>query len=362
MNLAEVLPAHLAGRHLLVVPPGTDVRALAAAWFPAADWDRRPADPAEQPPVVRLRGARFRGIVAEAPTPTTGVLRLDPTTTLDGPLRVEDATSRALGLGVRTLDAWELRVATTADRTVTAPIGAVAAADLATGGLPAVGTGATAAVVPAHGPRGHAAAADQTPAAHVPVPGRDDLALGWTVAAARRVGGAVLPADGSRVVAPDPSSAVGLTLWSPVPLPPQDVVPLLRPALAGARVGPTELPQPTQADPGAQPFSLAATFEYDGVVTVQASRAQEVPLVLSTVDQRQYGTWAYRVEWQPPGDVEGPDDQPSQLHLIARSRVLPSVARVAATLWRVAGGTVVDSGGFVVTPEELAERSRTDLR
>ncbi|NNH06668.1 hypothetical protein HLB10_06095, partial [Cellulomonas fimi] len=209
---------------------------------------------------------------------------------------------------------------------------------------------------------GRTGAGGQVPAAHVPVPGRDDLALGWTVAAARRVGGAVLPADGSRVVAPDPASAVGLTLWSAVPLPPQDVVPLLRPALAGARVGPTELPQPTQADPGTQPFSLAATFEYDGVVTVQASRAREVPLVLSTVDQRQYGTWAYRVEWQPPGDVEGPDDQPSQLHLIARSRVLPSVARVAATLWRVAGGTVVDSGGFVVPAEELAERSRTDLR
>ena len=49
-------------------------------------------------------------------------------------------------------------------------------------------------------------------------------------------------------------------------------------------------------------------------------------------------------------------ETPSQLHLIARSRVQQSVARIAAALWRGAGGTVVDSGGFVVPPEELRDR------
>lgn len=312
MILAEVLPAALVGRHVLLLPVGTDVRTLAAAWFPGAAWEREPLDPGTPPPTTRLTGARFRGIVVEAPRPTTGLLALDATASLAGPERVAEPTARSLGLGSRELDAWTLDV----------------------GGAGADAGGG---------------------------PGRHELAEGWTVAAARRVGGAVLPADGSRVVAPDPASAVDLTLWSGLPLPPQDIVPLVRPALGGARLGPADVPQPTPSDPSAQPFTLAAAFEYDGVVTIRAARAREVPLVLSTVDQRQYGTWAYHVAWQPPDSTELLAEHPSQLHLIARSRVSPSVARVAATLWRVAGGTVVDSGGFVVSPEELTDRAR-DLR
>ncbi|MDC7122568.1 hypothetical protein OMK64_13585 [Cellulomonas fimi] len=319
MILAEVIPAPLVGRHVLLLPAGTDVRPLAAAWFPGAAWDRQPLDPGERPAAARPTGARFRGIVVEAPRPTTGLLRLDATAALDGPVRLGEPVARALGLGARELDAWTL----------------------VTGAEPD-------------------AAAD--PDAAVPArSGRHELAEGWTVAAARRVAGAVLPADGSRVVAPDPAAAVDLTLWSSLPLAPQDVVPLVRPALAGARIGPADAPAPSAADPTAQPFSVSAAFEYDGVVTIRASRAREVPLVLSTVDQRQYGTWAYHVAWQPTDPTQLLAEQPSQLHLIARSRVTPSVARVAATLWRVAGGTVVDSGGFVVTPDELVDRSR-DLR
>ncbi|QHT57751.1 hypothetical protein GXP71_17835 [Cellulomonas sp. H30R-01] len=323
MILAEVIPAPLVGRHVLVLPAGTDVRPLAAAWFPGAVWERQPLDPGERPAAARPTGARFRGIVVEAPRPTTGLLRLDASAALDGPVRLGEPVARALGLGARELDAWSL---------------VVGAGDDGSGSEPARTDGAPG-----------------DPAS------RHELAEGWTVAAARRVRGAVLPADGSRVVAPDPAAAVDLTLWSPLPLAPQDVVPLVRPALAGARIGPADAPTPEPADPTAQPFSVAAAFEYDGVVTIRAARAREVPLVLSTVDQRQYGTWAYHVAWQPPDSTELLQEQPSQLHLIARSRVTPSVARVAATLWRVAGGTVVDSGGFVVTPDELTDRAR-DLR
>lgn len=326
MILAEVIPAPLAGRHVLVLPAGTDVRPLAAAWFPGAAWERQPLDPGERPAAARPTGARFRGIVVEAPRPTTGLLRLDAAAALDGPVRLDDGIGRSLGLGARELDAWVL-----------------------VGGAGVEGGGATGDAVLRHD-----LAPGQTPARH-------ELAEGWTVAAARRVGGAVLPADGSRVVAPDPAAAVDLTLWSSLPLAPQDVVPLVRPALAGARIGPADAPPPAPSDPTAQPFTVAAAFEYDGVVTIRAARAREVPLVLSTVDQRQYGTWAYHVAWQPPDSTELMSEQPSQLHLIARSRVTPSVARVAATLWRVAGGTVVDSGGFVVTPDELTDRAR-DLR
>ena len=53
-------------------------------------------------------------------------------------------------------------------------------------------------------------------------------------------------------------------------------------------------------------------------------------------------------------------EQPSPLHVIARPRVQPSIARVAAALWRGAGGTVVDSGGFLVPSTSCERAARRD--
>ena len=80
-------------------------------------------------------------------------------------------------------------------------------------------------------------------------------------------------------------------------------------------------------------------------------------MALSRLDWREFGPWSYHVSWQPPEPEELRSEHPSQLHLIARSRVEPSVARIAAALWRAVGGTVVDSGGFIVTPGELQDRA-----
>ena len=183
-----------------------------------------------------------------------------------------------------------------------------------------------------------------------------DLALGWMEAAARRAAGSLIAADGATVVVPDPGASVDLTLWSAQPLSAQDALPLVRPAMSGARVGPTDVPQQSTGEAGPPTFSVTATFEYDGAVTVRTGRSSEVPVALSRLDWRAYGPWCYHVSWQPPDPEELRVEQPSQLHLIARTRVQPSIARIAATLWRAVGGTVVDSGGFVVPPEELQDR------
>lgn len=174
------------------------------------------------------------------------------------------------------------------------------------------------------------------------------LVFGWMSAAARRVGGSIVPADRTRVVTPDPGAAVDLTLWSPLALTARDALPIVRPAMTGGRVGP-----PTESADGA--LVVTATFEYDGAVTVRLSRSREIPVALSALDAGAYGPWAYRVTWEPPNPDELHSETPSALHLIARSRVQSSVARIAAALWRGADGTVVDSGGFVVTPDELRE-------
>ncbi|MGY4644033.1 hypothetical protein [Cellulomonas sp. URHB0016] len=302
MNLADVaLPQGLADRHVLVVPHGTDVLALAAAWFPDAAWSRLPVRAAAG---GRMTGARFRGMAAQPAAAAAGLLGIDAVAALEGPVPLDPGTARVLGLGQRDVDAYAL--------------------------------------VPTD-PR-------------VPIHGAAlDLVTGWLVAAARRAGGAILPADRSRTVLPDPGAAVDLTVWSAVPMSAHEVVPLVRPALHGARIGAGEVPSQAQAAEGT--FSITAVFEYDGAVSVRGARSVDVPMVLSTLDWREYGPWAYHVVWQPTSPEELTMDQPSPLHVIARQRVSPGIARAAAALWRAAGGAVVDSGGFLVPPEELRERA-----
>ncbi|MBO9554514.1 hypothetical protein [Cellulomonas sp.] len=300
MSLADVaLPVGLTDRHVLVVPRGTDVLALATAWFPDAQWSRAPVQAGVG---GRMTGARFRGMAAQPAAGAAGVLRIDASAALEGPV----------------------------------PLGPDAARELGQQDVVAY------ALVPAD--------------PMVPLTGAAlDLVTGWLVASARRVGGAILPADRSRVVVPDPAAAVDLTLWSAVPMSAHEAVPLVRPALHGARIGTGDVPSQGYAPEGA--FSITAVFEYDGAVTVRADRSRDVPMVLSSLDWREYGPWAYHVVWQPTSPEELTLDQPSPLHVIARSRVSPGIARATSALWRAVGGTVVDSGGFLVTPDELRERA-----
>ncbi|WP_136517490.1 hypothetical protein [Cellulomonas telluris] len=290
------VPPALDGLHVLALPAGTDVMTLARAWFTQARWEREPAAAAAP---VRPTGARFRGIAVE-PVVTTGVLALAPGVALLGPHACDATSARGLGLPSRDADLYGLPVAT-------------------------------------------------PPGADVPA----GLVAAWATAAARRTGGGVLPAGGAAVV-PDPAGVLDLTLWSAVPVPVQEALPLVRPALSGSRLAPA----PT---PGGG-FELTAAFPYDGEVVVRLERAAHVPLVLSTLDRREHGPWGYRVAWQPPDASQLDASHPSQQHLVARARVAPAVTRVVATLWRAAGGTVVDAGGFVVPPAELDDRVAAAVR
>jgi len=297
--IAAAFPQTVDGRDLLVVPSGTDVLHLARAWFPDAVWTRRPASSAvaASRPMV---GARFRGVAAVAAEPEAvapGVMRLEAVVDLHGPRAVAQGSALASGLAAEPADVYELSLAA-ADREVT------------------------------------------------------DLARAWLVAAARRAGGAVVPADRSRVVLPERGELLDLTLWTAVPVSAQDALPLLRPALSGGRLGE---PRTATTAAGPVPFSVAAAFEYDGALTVELARPTRQPAVLASLDWRDHGPWALRVAWSSSPDVEV--DPASPLLTIARGRMRPVVARAMSALWRAAGGTVVDAGGFVVTPDELRDQA-----
>lgn len=309
------LPLDVQGRHALAVPAGADLLTLARAWFPQAEWVRQPVSVTEaHSRAPRMSGARFRGMVAQ-PVAEAGELRVTDEVSARGPFTLDADACHAVGLPARRHELW------TVERV--------------------------------------------DPAAASPVPDEPRV-LGWMAAAARRCAGGILPADHPRAVVPDPASVVDLTLWSPTALTADVALPLVRPTLSGSRVtvaagGP--VPHPEPGAPAAwAPYELVAQYEYDGAVRVAFARSREVPVVLASLDWREYGPFAYRVTWSPPDDGEYRSDSPSHLHLIARGRIAPFVARAAAALVGSAGGAVVDSDGYLVSADEIATRAAATRR
>ncbi|GEL96417.1 hypothetical protein [Cellulomonas composti] len=307
METVAVLPTDLDGRHVLAVPAGADVLGLARAWFVDPGWTREPAAP--EPAPAMPTGARFRGVVVDAGPVRPGAMRLDEAAALVGPLPVAADEAHARGLPPGGWDLYGTADPTSVRVDEPAPTDAVSR-----------------------------------------------RVSGWLVATARRTRGLVVPADRASVLVPDPGQGVDLTLWSAVPLTPADLVAVVRPAMVGARVGAPEVGESTGSAP--VPCRLTATFEYDGQVVVTLARSTTLPVVLTTIDWRASGPWAYRVRWRPIDPDELGSEQPSRLHVIARDRVAPMLARVATALQRAVEGTVVDAGGFVVSPDDLVRRSR----
>jgi len=273
---------------VLALPAGTDIRALAIAWFVGGTWEVAPVT-AE---LTLGADRRFRGSAAE-PFARPGRLRLTGRAGLVGPWPVRAADARVQGLPDRDLDLYAL------DPQVT-----------------------------------------------------DPLVLGWMTAAARRSGGAVVSADRSQVIAPDAGASVDLTLWTGSVLAASDLVTAVRPFLAGSRMGVLE-----QRPDGA--YSVTSAFQFDGAIRVSVERRNAVPVAVAAMQWGDQGPWTYTVSWVPPEPHELTAEQPSRPHVIARTRVAPVVARAARGLLQVAGGAVVDDGGFPVSDDELASRGTT---
>lgn len=169
----------------------------------------------------------------------------------------------------------------------------------------------------------------------------------WALAVARHSGGAIIQSSGT-VLRPDPASAVDLQLFSPDPQPMERVLSLLRPVLPRAAT--------FTGEDGST--GIFVELEYDGTIVVALTRAtRDVPLTLKSVDWREYGPHIYTASWLPPDSAELEAAEPSQLHLIARRRAAPLLARAVQHMQRELSGTVLDADGFLVSATVLKDRA-----
>lgn len=319
LPLTGSVPEMYSSDHLLALPrsrgvarPG--IEALAQAWYPEAGWVSEPSSgPAERP----MAGARFRGVVPDD-VRRPGVLRLTEGVEVVGPFVVPAPQSLALDLASSVAELWAVRVAhRSRDRLPAEVDDRDGLARVFAAGLP------------------------------------DDVELRvvrWMVAAARKVGGTLF-VDGAVPLAPEPAAAVDLTLYSAQALTPDAALGSLQTVVPGARVVEVVERPDRLVD-----FALDGETAYDGALRVVVRKVDVVPAVLGALDWREYGPFAYRMSWVPADSYELEVEEPSGLHLIARSRMRASVARLASVLQGRAAGVLVDDGGFEVTSAEVDER------
>lgn len=320
MSFVQTLvPPEHASNHVLVVPDAwvpARVKGLADAWFPDVSWLKEPVADAVPRPAA---GARFRGMTA-APERQAGpgVLGVGGEHGAAGPFPVEESVSPQVGLAGGTAAYALGRV----DGMLDARAGRPVSTDDRDGIARAFAAG---------------------------LPEGEELRLvQWGVAVARKAGG-VLLADGRHLLHPDPASAVDLALYSAQPVTTDELLGLLRSlvATADAEPGPT-------AGGGSR---LVARTPYDGSITVETEHVDRVPRALVGVDWREYGPHVYRMSWVPQDPYELSLEQPSGVHVIARSRMRAVVARLTLLLHAKAGGAIVDDGAFLATVAEIERRT-----
>lgn len=320
-DVVGLVPHEHTHDHLLALPrtKGSSrlpIEVLAAAWFPAAEWEEQPgAEEAARP----MAGARFRGVVPQE-VARPGVLRLAPGVRVVGPFPLTVPQTQALDLPVGTAEVYAVQIEGVRER------GEPGYASEDRDGLGRAFVGGW--------PEPHELGV-----------------VRWMVTAARRSSGAVL-VDGSTVLTPDPAASVDLTLFSAQALDPQSALGALRTVISMAQVVGVE----RSVDGGPQDFVVAGDTPYDGALELRMLRVRAVPQSLAVLEWREYGPYAYRMHWDPADPYDLETERPSGLHLIARSRMRSSLARLAAMLQGRVGGTLVDDGGFVVAPGDLEAR------
>ena len=332
-------------RHLLVLPEGPDaveVGTLAVCRFAAARWED--AD------------AAFGRVATGAPV---RALRLGRLSRLVGPFPLTPADQAQLGVPGRPASAWQLDC------------------PVERGDAP--------------GPGGDRDGLKRAFPDALPVR-EEERAVQWLVAVARRLAGSVRIGGTGTVLTPDPAAQVDLTVYTDGWIEPAEllaaarqVVRRVRPSGAGDRfLGNDESLDPRLEahlerhgvqDEGersrlaaeaaaydaymmshpqaATGYGIEADLGMDGILTVEVSGLDEVPLVLSSLPWTRDGVVAYRVHWEPIDFVELELERPSLAHRVARGRATPQVRGVARALQAVVGGAILDASDFPVDPSTL---------
>lgn len=308
MSEKETVVPVLANAAALVVPSGTDVRALARAWFPDADWLREPRGPKA---AVAMVGARFRGVVTQADRGAIGLIELGSGEHVVGPLPV----------GGESLDLWWVTVSARAtDGRAEAWARAVAqhaGGGVGTPSMPTIGA-LVAAVGQATGGPGE---------------DHDEAVRGASKAALRDVAQ-------RGFVRPESTRAGARILYSALLVDAPACFDLLtRHGLRAAVQDRDEV----LGNAGEVGYTIVGRTAYDGAVVLRMFRAEVEPPALREIPWREYGPFAYELSWCPvatDGDV---------IDSIARRRVAPTITRVTAALRELCPGTVLTGDGFFAT-------------
>ncbi len=333
---------------LLVLPSGggqDEVEALAVSRFLAAGWDL-----AATAARANLGGRWSRG----APSPR--VLRLSRHSRLVGPYAFEPSDAARLGLPASCTSAYV--VETPHER-----------------GEPPY-------------PGGDRDGLGRAFPAGMPIRDEERVAF-WLVAAARRLGGTVRIAGSGAVLSPQADAALDLTVYSDVWLAPPVALAVMKRVMPGAELAMDPVPWAgppagtgTRVVPGAAGLSeadrknlhaeadaydvaaLSAPDELtgygievvigiDGLLALEVSGEDVVPLVLTALPWAANGAIAYRVRWQPRDFQELELERPSLAHRVARGRARPLVSGLAREVFSAVGGEVVDASEFLVDPADL---------
>ena len=292
----------------LMVPSGTDLRSLARAWFPDADWLREARAPR---PARAMAGARFRGAPASEDRGALGLVALAPGALVVGPLPA----------GRDSVELWWVTSSPTPEGDgAAARSWASATAVHAGGSVGAPGVATLAALV---------TAVERVSAS--PDGEADELLRETSDAALREV-------LERGLVRPGSARAAWRVLYSPLIADVQlgfDV--LVR---HGLRAGLLE-----RAEPGglvsAVGFTLVGRTAYDGAVVLRMARAEVEPPALRELPWRSHGPFAYELSWRPE-EAEG-----DIVDSIALRRIAPTIQRLALALRDVCTGTILTGDGFV---------------
>lgn len=374
MPLPELDPA-VGGRHVLALPPegGPDVvEILARSRFPRAAWEAADAVAsgsargAAPSGTATLRAAAAaaassggRRATSDLESSVPRALRLSRHSRLIGPYGVGRGTSTELGLPVGFAYLVDAPVERGARPT---PLGGdrLGLRRAFPGGLPI----------------------------------RDEeRVLQWALDVARRLGGVVRVAerDGTPgvLLAPEPTAAVDLTVWSDIWLDPDTAIAVMRQALpraylnlpsgrwygpppgTGERVVPgtevltgeqrsmlhaaaDEFDRAAMAEPVPMTaFGALADLELDGMIALEVSGEETPPPVVGSLPWAARGAVAYRVRWEPADLADAEQERPSPMHRVARGRAAPLVVAVARAVHGAVGGELTDMMDFVVDPTDL---------
>lgn len=327
----------VAARHTLALPAGPtpdDVGAFAASRFAAARWEER-----------RTAGPR--------------VLRLGRLSRLVGPYAVDGPVAAALGLPHGLDIVWQLDC------------------PVERGEPP--------------WPGGDRDGLKRAFPAAMPVR-EEERAVEWLVAVARRLGGSLRIGGTGLVLTPDPGALVDLVVYTDRWLEPDEALASVRQVVRRARrsgagdrwLGSSEPPsgelmahlgrhgvrdqlerariaaEATAYDaymlshpPAETGYGIEADLDIDGILAVEVTGQDEMPLVISSLPWARDGVVAYRVRWEPEDHTELESERPSFAHRVARGRAAPQVRGVARVLHQVVGGAVLDESEFPVDPTTL---------